>query len=133
MNNVYLVKVKYLPKELEEGLLYFSEEYKVAGHLCPCGCFNKIITPIGEREWSLEEHNNKPSLYPSIGNWQLPCRSHYWIIDGEIRWSYNWTDEQVEKGRWKEEISDKQYYDNLYRKNHRKSIVFSMVDFFKKK
>ena len=26
-------------------------------------------------------------LYPSIGNWQFPCRSHYWIRRNRIIWA----------------------------------------------
>lgn len=77
MEKIKLLKVKYLPKDLEQEILYVSEEFGIAGHLCPCGCKNKIMTPLDPSEWSFKERNNKPTLYPSIGNWQLPCRSHY--------------------------------------------------------
>lgn len=103
MERIKLLKVKYLPKELEEGFLYVSEEFGVAGHLCPCGCKNKIITPIDPTEWSFKEVDNKPTLYPSLGNWQIPCKSHYWITDGVIEWSYQWSKEQIEAGRQLEE------------------------------
>ena len=32
-----LQHVKYIPKELTQGVLYVSSEYAVAGHLCACG------------------------------------------------------------------------------------------------
>ena len=56
------------------GVLYVSEKYAVAGHLCACGCGNKVITPLRPEEWSFTEHNGLPSLWPSIGNWQLERR-----------------------------------------------------------
>lgn len=115
-----LFHVEYLPKELEPGIFYVSKEFKVAGHLCPCGCGNKIITPLGRMEWKFSENNGEATLYPSIGNWQLPCRSHYWIRKGKIKWSYSWSDERIEKGRKAEEEKRKQYYDKLQAKNKKK-------------
>lgn len=114
--------------DLEEGLLYVSKKYRVASHLCPCGCGSKVITPLGPTEWSFQEKKHLPSLYPSIGNWQLPCRSHYWIIDGEIEWSYDWTEEQIKAGAKKEEENRRQYFDDLNCKKHR----FSFLSFIKK-
>src|SRR5688572_27803500 len=104
MDIIKLLLVQYLPKELEAGVLYVSKEFGVAGHLCPCGCGNKIITPLGSNEWSFTEYKGKPTLYPSLGNWQLPCKSHYWITEGEIEWSYQWTDEKIKEGYRYEEM-----------------------------
>ena len=129
MVRIKLLKVHYLPKELEEGLLYVSNEFGVAGHLCPCGCKNKIITPLDPAEWSFKEVNNKPTLYPSIGNWQLPCKSHYWIIDGEIEWSYQWSEEQIIEGREAEEEKRKSYYDSLEKKHKKQSLFKRFINF----
>jgi Family of unknown function (DUF6527) len=84
VNSIALRRVKYLPRELAPGILYVSEEFAVAGHLCACGCGNKIITPLGPSEWTFTERNGRPTLHPSVGNWQLPCRSHYIIDEGQI-------------------------------------------------
>ena len=120
MDKIKLLHVQFLPRELEPEILYVSKEYGVAGHLCPCGCGNKIITPLDPTEWSFSEKNNKPTLYPSIGNWQLPCRSHYWIRNGKIEWSYQWTEDEIEEGRQLEDKQRKAYYDKLSRKNKKK-------------
>ncbi len=133
MARIKLIKVHYLPKELEEGILYVSKEFGVAGHLCPCGCKNKIITPIDPAEWSFKEVNNKPTLYPSIGNWQIPCKSHYWIIDGIIEWSYQWSEEQIIKGRIAEEEKRKSYYDKLGNKYIQQSLLMRLFKFVYKK
>lgn len=133
MERIKLLKVHYLPNELEEGLLYVSEEFGVAGHLCPCGCKNKIITPLDKTEWSFKEIMNKPTLYPSIGNWQLPCKSHYWIIEGTIEWSYPWSEEQIIEGREAEEEKRKAYYDNLEKKQVKKSRIKQIFDWIHKK
>ena len=76
IGTIKLLHVEFLPKELELGILYVSREYGVAGHLCPCDCGSKIITPLGPTEWKFSESKGEATLYPSIGNWQLPCRSH---------------------------------------------------------
>ena len=47
MNTIKLERVQYMPKQLSPGILYVSEKYSVAGHLCACGCGNKVITPLG--------------------------------------------------------------------------------------
>jgi hypothetical protein len=106
-----LSRVQYVPKELAPGILYVSEKYRVAAHLCACGCGNKVSVPLGPTEWTVEETNGKPSMKPSIGSWQLPCQSHYWILGGEVRWSEKWSPEQIERGRRAEEAKREAYYD----------------------
>src|SRR6476620_5497878 len=113
MITVDLKLIDHLPIHLEEGILYVSEEFEIAGHLCPCGCGSKVITPLGINEWSLSTHDEKPTLKPSIGNWQLPCQSHYWIDDGEILWSYGWSEEEIKAGHLAEELQRKEYYDKM--------------------
>ncbi len=130
MKRIKLLKVHYLPKELEEGFLYVSKEFGVAGHLCPCGCRNKIITPLDPSEWSFKEIKSKPTLYPSIGNWQLPCKSHYWIINGEIEWSNQWSEEQIKEGSEAEEVKRKLYYHNLENKHYKQSLFKRFIRFF---
>jgi hypothetical protein len=112
VNTIALQRVKYIPKELSSGILYVSDEYAVAGHLCACGCGNKVITPLAPAEWTISEHNGRPTLRPSIGNWQLPCRSHYLITDGYIQWAAQWSDAQILAGRRAEEQRRQAYYDS---------------------
>jgi hypothetical protein len=99
-----------MPKVLEGGIVYFSEEYGTAAHLCACGCGAKIRTPIGPIGWSIEDGPRGVSLSPSVGNWQRPCRSHYWITEGEVVWSGQWTDKQVQAGREREAAQRAAYY-----------------------
>lgn len=110
---IELQRVHYMPKELQPGVLYVSEEFCTAAHLCACGCGSKIRTPLGPTEWALEETDDGPTLRPSIGNWQQACQSHYWIYQGEIFWSDKWTPEQIAVGRRKEEKRRHAYYDAL--------------------
>jgi len=112
---IRLERVHYMPKELEPGVLYVSEEFETAAHLCACGCGSKIRTPLGPTEWSVTETPAGPSLRPSVGNWQQACRSHYWIDRGEIKWSGQWSEAQIEAGRRREHDRRVAYYDALDR------------------
>lgn len=86
------VFVKRVPKELEQGVLYVSEEYELAIHLCACGwCKQKTVTPFkdfpNDRGWNYtRDVNDFITLRPSIGNFQMPCKSHYFIIDNKVFW-----------------------------------------------
>ncbi|WP_431357905.1 DUF6527 family protein [Sphingomonas alba] len=102
LDRLELERVERLPKVLEPGIIYFSERFRVAAHLCACGCGERVITPIGNIDWSLDESSRGPSLYPSIGNWNLPCRSHYWIRDGRVIPSRTWSNEEVQDAAAKE-------------------------------
>lgn len=115
LTRIKLVRVEYIPKTLEPGLLYVSEEFGAALHLCACGCGSKVSTPLGATEWTVEETVGGPSLSPSVGNWQFPCKSHYWIRGGAIVWSDKWTPEQIAAGRRAEEQRRRVYYDALDR------------------
>lgn len=112
---IELQRVHYIPKELKPGVLYVSEAFGVAAHLCACGCGSKVRTPLSPTEWSLEETDAGPTLHPSVGNWQQACQSHYWIIRGKVIWSAKWTPEQIAEGRRAEEQRRRVYYDALYR------------------
>lgn len=111
-----LQKVEQMVKELEPGILYVSEKFYTAAHLCACGCGSKVRTPLGETEWSFTDDPEGPTLYPSIGNWQIPCRSHYWIRNGRVEWASEWTEEEVVRGRLLEEAKRNKYYEELYSK-----------------
>ncbi len=91
--------VEDMPEQFAPGVFYVSEEYEIACHRCACGCGNLVYTPLGPTEWSFRSERGKPSLRPSIGNWSLPCRSHYWIKGGRIIWARNWSDDEVDAGR----------------------------------
>ncbi len=111
--------VHYMPAELKPGVLYVSKEFGTAAHLCACGCNSKIRTPLGPTEWTLEETDNVPTLTPSIGNWQLPCQSHYLITKGKVIWAPKWTPEQIAFGRKTEEERRRAYYEALDRNQNR--------------
>lgn len=79
------VYVDYLPQELKSNTLYISEYFQIALHLCFCGCGYEIATPLTKGMWELEKLDNKNvSLRPSIGNYNIPCKSHYFITDNQV-------------------------------------------------
>ncbi len=114
MMRIELERVQTMPALLEPGVLYVSEEFETAAHLCACGCGSKVRTPLGPTEWQFTDHPQGPSLRPSIGNWQRPCKSHYWIDRGKVEWSTEWTPEQIAAGRAAEERRREHYYAELY-------------------
>lgn len=113
---IELQYVHYMPKHLEQGILYVSKEFHTAAHLCACGCGSKVRTPLKPTEWTLTVNDQRPTLTPSIGNWQLPCKSHYWISKGKIIWSAQWSDSQILEGRNNEELRRKTYFNRVHNK-----------------
>lgn len=91
--------VEFVPKELKERVLYVSMEYGTAVHLCACGCSEKVVTPFGRTDWKMTYDGETVSLYPSIGNWNFKCRSHYWVRENRIEWAPDWSDEEIAAGR----------------------------------
>lgn len=79
--------VEFIPAKGEPGVIYVSERFRTAMHLCCCGCGLEVITPLNPAKWSLRKQGGQVSLSPSIGNWSFPCRSHYWIERGRVRWA----------------------------------------------
>jgi hypothetical protein len=77
--------VRALPSTLDHGVLYISGDHNIVAHLCCCGCGSEVITPLGPAGWTLR-YDGSVSVSPSIGNGTLPCRSHYIIDRGAIRW-----------------------------------------------
>ena len=91
--------VELMPPKLELGVLYVSQKYQTAAHLCACGCGEKIRTQLGPLGWQFTNQRQGPSLFPSIGNWQKPCRSHYFIEGGRIIWGAPMSEAAVLRGR----------------------------------
>jgi len=82
--------VERVPRTLEAGILYISLEHGTAIHSCCCGCGEEVVTPLTPTDWRMTYDGETVSLHPSIGNWQLKCRSHYVIDRGRV----------IEAGPW---------------------------------
>jgi hypothetical protein len=102
--------VETIPEDLAPGRLYISERFRTASHLCACGCGSRVVTPLKPAKWQLTNNHVLVSLSPSIGRWQLPCKSHYWIIDNKVRWSRAFTEDEMEAVRQKDASDLRVYY-----------------------
>lgn len=91
--------VEFIPEKLDEGVIYISLTYSTAAHLCCCGCGAEIVTPLTPTDWKLAVNDGQVSLWPSIGNWSLPCRSHYVIRENRIIWASDMSQHEIERGR----------------------------------
>lgn len=101
---------EFVPPTLAEGVLYVSEKYRTASHLCCCGCGTKIVTPLKPTGWSIKVRNGRVSLWPSIGNWNHPCQSHYVIRDNQILWARAMTPQQIALGRARDDARKRAYF-----------------------
>jgi hypothetical protein len=78
----------YIPDKLNEGVLYISTQFKIAIHLCACGCGGQTVTPLGQGDWTLTDGGGKVTLRPSIGNFlgESPYHAHYYVTNNKIEW-----------------------------------------------
>lgn len=91
--------VEFIPRELEEGVIYISLHFATAVHLCACGCKNEVVTPFSPTDWKLIFEGDYISLSPSIGNWSFDCKSHYWIYRNKIIKCRKWSDKEIKQNR----------------------------------
>ena len=87
--------VDHIPEQLDDGVLYVSIRFGTVVHRCACGCGEEVVTPLGPVEWKLTYDGRTVSLAPSIGNWSFPCKSHYWIDEGNVRWARGFSEAEV--------------------------------------
>lgn len=101
--------VEAVPKDREEGVIYISIAYGTMVHNCACGCGAKVTTPISPARWRFTYDGESVSVWPSIGNWSYPCRSHYWIDRNRIRWASDWSEKRIAAGRAGDRSERKRY------------------------
>ena len=87
--------VERVPSPLEDGVVYVSIGFGTVVHKCCCGCGDKVVTPLTPVDWAVVYDGQSISLHPSIGRWDAPCRSHYWIRNDRVIWSDNWSQGKV--------------------------------------
>lgn len=86
LNSLQPEFIESAPAELTEGILYISIRFRTSIHLCACGCGTKVVMPIRPGAWHMTYDGETVSMSPSVGNQDLPCRSHYWIDRNRIHW-----------------------------------------------
>lgn len=102
--------VEFLPDDMDQDVLYISIPYATVEHKCCCGCGERATTPLSPTDWSLTFDGKSVSLYPSIGNWSFPCRSHYWIRGNEVVWAAPRSQGQIEANRARDRIEREAYF-----------------------
>lgn len=102
--------VELIPDHIEEGVLYVSVNYCTAIHKCVCGCGNEVVTPLSPTDWNLTFNGKAVSLYPSIGNWNFSCKSHYWIRNNKVEFAGRWTENEIRFGRECDQERKKEYF-----------------------
>ncbi len=102
--------VQFIPENLSPGRLYIAMDFGMAVHSCACGCGAEVTTPLGPTDWSMVYDGDTVSLHPSIGNWNLPCRSHYVIRRGRVITAPPWTREQIAAEKERDAKAKADYY-----------------------
>ncbi|MCX6350237.1 MAG: DUF6527 family protein [Bacteroidetes bacterium] len=102
--------VEFIPDKLEDDILYISLDYCTATHKCMCGCGNEVVTPLSPTDWELTFNGETVSLYPSIGNWNFKCKSHYWITKNRVRHARMWSEKEIDSGRERDTQKKNKYF-----------------------
>lgn len=77
--------VERIPKALDEGVVYHTEEFELAGLLCACGCGHRMTLLVPDSH-KVSDERGYATVWPSIGVFDAPCKSHYFIVAGEVNW-----------------------------------------------
>lgn len=101
--------VEFVPDKLNEGVLYISMPYRTVTHLCACGCQREVVTPLSPTDWHLI-FNGAVTLEPSVGNWNFPCQSHYFVLSGRVKWAGKMSKEAIKLGRNYSAAAKGQFY-----------------------
>ena len=70
----------------------------------------EVVTPLTPTDWKLTFDGESVSLNPSVGNWSIPCRSHYVIKNNRIHWATDWSSEQISEGRKTDKLKKDRYF-----------------------
>ena len=109
--------IDIIPDRVEPGVLYVSRRFATAIHLCACGCGKEVVTPLSKGEWKIQGSAKIVSLYPSIGNWEYPCQSHYWIKQNKIVWAGKIPRRYIEASRARDNANIERLYCSDQRNN----------------
>ncbi len=113
MKTISFKFVELIPEQLEDGIVYISTKYCTVVHKCCCGCQEEVVTPLSPVDWQFSFDGKTISLYPSIGNWSLPCQSHYWIRKNKVIWSNKWSDAKIKQLQESDQNEKEHYYKKI--------------------
>lgn len=105
--------VEFIPEQLQEGVLYISDRFNTAVHLCCCGCGHEVVTPLSPADWKLRRMGRAVTLSPSIGNWSFACMSHYWIRNNRVVWAPSFTPQEIRSVQRRDRIDKTRYISQI--------------------
>jgi hypothetical protein len=93
--------VEFIPdaQQMEDGVVYVSIPYNTVAHRCCCGCGSEVNNAISPTDYELSYNGDTITLYPSIGNWSFPCRSHYYLRENRVIWLPAMSQAKIDAGR----------------------------------
>ena len=97
--------VEFIPDHVEDGMLYISERFRTCSHNCCCGCGEEVVLPLSPTEWQLSRDGDAVSIWPSVGNWDYACKSHYVIRWNQVRWAGAMTAHQIKRVKQRDEVA----------------------------
>lgn len=77
--------VERVPKVMEAGVVYHSQEFELAGLLCACGCGHQVTLLVPDSH-QVTDQDGWATVSPSIGVFDAPCKSHFIIRAGHVHW-----------------------------------------------
>ncbi len=105
--------VEHIPSTIDDGFLYISMNFSTAIHKCCCGCGEEVVTPFSKVGWELV-FDGEATLYPSIGNWNLNCKSHYWIEKNKVVIANSWSSEKISIKKKDDRNSIKRFFNRKH-------------------
>lgn len=115
--------VEFIPDKLQEGILYISERYGTVVHKCCCGCGEEVVTPLTSADWQLRKEGGNVTLFPSIGNWNFHCQSHYWIRRNRVEWARSMTKQQIHRVQERDRQDKERYVAQVNARNSGGAVV----------
>jgi hypothetical protein len=77
--------VERIPKQLNSGVVYHTQEFEVAALLCACGCGHRVMLLVPDSH-QVSSDDGLATVRPSIAVCDAPCKSHYIITAGQVEW-----------------------------------------------
>jgi Family of unknown function (DUF6527) len=80
----YYQAVERIPKLLSDGVVYHNEEFQLAALLCACGCGHRITLLVPDSH-QVSSQGGLATIRPSIAVCDAPCKSHYFVTAGKVK------------------------------------------------
>lgn len=86
--------VERIPKPLQSGIVYHSEEFEIGALLCACGCGHRVSLLVPDSH-QVSSEGGFATVRPSIAVCDAPCKSHYVISAGRVQWLPAFSDDMA--------------------------------------